>query len=136
MRTTNSVKNISIGIISQIVIVLLGLISRKVFLDSLGIEYLGIDGLLTNVIAIMALVESGIGMSIVYNLYKPLAENNKNKVIALIQLYKKAYGVLAIIILFISIIIYPFLGNIMKGQDSISNFPIIYFLFVAKNMIS
>ena len=136
MRTTNSIKNISIGIISQIVIVLLGLISRKVFLDSLGIEYLGIDGLLTNVIAIMALVESGIGMSIVYNLYKPLAENNKNKVIALIQLYKKAYGVLAIIILFISIILYPFLGNIIKAEDSISNFSIIYFLFVAKNMIS
>ncbi|MFS0638295.1 oligosaccharide flippase family protein [Mesobacillus foraminis] len=136
MRTSNSLKNISIGIISQIIIVLLGFISRKVFLDSLGIEYLGIDGLLTNVIAIMALVESGIGMSIVYNLYKPLANNDKSKVIALIQLYKKVYGILAIIILVISIIIFPLLEYIMKDAGSISNVSLIYFLFIAKNAVS
>lgn len=129
-------KNISIGVFSQIIIVLLGLISRKVFVDSLGIDYLGIDGLLTNVIAIMALVESGIGISIVYNLYKPLAENDKDKVTALIQLYKKAYKVLAIIILVISIVLFPFLMNILKDADFISNISFIYFLFVVKNMIS
>ena len=136
MRTTHSIKNISISIISQLVIVALGFISRKVFLDSLGVDYLGVNGLLTNVLSMMALVEGGIGLSIVYNLYKPLAENDRKKVIALVQLYKKAYALLAIIILLISICLYPFLGNLMKDADSISNITIIYFLFVAKNMIS
>ncbi|MGX2961377.1 lipopolysaccharide biosynthesis protein [Peribacillus sp. JNUCC 23] len=136
MRTTNSIKNISISIISQLVIVVLGFISRKVFLDSLGVDYLGINGLLTNVLSMMALVEGGIGLSIVYNLYKPLAEDDREKVIALVQLYKKVYGLLAIIIFLISICLYPFLGNLMKDGHSISNITIIYFLFVAKNMIS
>jgi O-antigen/teichoic acid export membrane protein len=136
MRTNHSIKNIFISIFSQVIIVLLGFVSRKVFIDSLGAGYLGVNGLLTNVLSIMALVEGGIGISIVYNLYKPLAEDDRNKIIALVQLYKKAYGILAIIILIISIILFPFLGRLMKDGSSISHLSIIYFLFVAKNMIS
>jgi O-antigen/teichoic acid export membrane protein len=136
MRIKHSIKNIFISISSQVIIVLLGFLSRKVFLDSLGADYLGVNGLLTNVLSIMALVESGIGISIVYNLYKPLAEKDQNKIIALVQLYKKAYGILAIIVLVISIILYPFLGHLMKNGSSVSHLSIIYFLFVLKNMIS
>ncbi|MGF9965397.1 lipopolysaccharide biosynthesis protein [Bacillus rhizoplanae] len=136
MRTIHSIKNISISIISQVVIVILGFISRKVFLDSLGVDYLGVDGLLTNVLSVLALVEAGIGASIVYNLYKPLADGNRAKVIALVQLYKRAYGVLAIIMLLLSICLYPFLEHLMKNGSSISNISIIYFIFVAKNMIA
>ncbi len=136
MRTKHSLRNIYIGILSQIILVLLGFISRKVFVDSLGIDYLGINGLLSNVLSVMALVESGIGISIVYNLYKPLAEGEKRKVIALVQLYKKAYGILALIVLVISIFLFPLLDYLMKEGGNIDNLAIIYFLFVAKNMIS
>ncbi|PFP29505.1 hypothetical protein COJ96_10175 [Bacillus sp. AFS073361] len=136
MRTKNSLRNIFIGIASQIIIAILGFLSRKIFLDSLGIDYLGVNGLLTNVLSMMALVESGIGTSIVYNLYKPLAENDRNKIISLVQLYKKAYGVLAIIIFLLSLILYPFLDILMKDGSTVSNITLIYFLFVAKNMLS
>ena len=103
MRTSNSIKNIYITILTQVIITILGFISRKVFLDSLGTEYLGINGLLTNVLSMLSLVEGGIGASITYNLYKPLAENNEQKVIALVQLYKKLYGILAIAIFILSL---------------------------------
>ncbi|PLR87263.1 lipopolysaccharide biosynthesis protein [Bacillus sp. V33-4] len=136
MRIKHSIKNISISIFSQMVIVILGFISRKVFLDSLGVDYLGVNGLLTNVLSMIALVEGGIGISIVYNLYKPLAENDREKIIALVQLYRKAYAVLAIIVLFISLALYPFLGYLMKDGGSISNITIIYLLFVVKNVIA
>lgn len=136
MRTTHSIKNISISIFYQLVVVLLGLISRRVFLDSLGVEYLGVNGLLTNVLSVLMLVESGIGTSIVYNLYKPLAENNTSQIIALIQLYKKAYTGLAFIVLLITVIVYPFLGYFIKGGNNIPNLPIIFFIFVVKTMIS
>ncbi|WP_226645630.1 lipopolysaccharide biosynthesis protein [Mesobacillus subterraneus] len=135
MRIQNTMKNIFINISSQIVMIILGFISRKVFIDSLGIEYLGINGLLTNIISMLALIESGIGASIVYSLYKPLAEKNHPKIIALIQLYKKAYTIIAFIILGLSILLFPFLGLLMKGDNSISSITIIYFLFVAKNIV-
>ena len=90
MRTKNSIKNIYMSIITQVVMTLLGFISRKVFLNSLGTEYLGINGLLTNVLSMLSLVEGGIGTSIIYNLYKPLAEDDKPKIIALVN-YTKSY---------------------------------------------
>ena len=105
MRTKNSIKNICISILTQIVITLLGFVSRKVFIDNLGTEYLGINGLLSNVLSMLSLVEGGIGTSIVYNLYKPLAENDEPRIIALVQLYKKLYGILAIIIFGLSLTI-------------------------------
>lgn len=108
MRTKKAIKNIATSIISQVVIIILGFVSRKVFIDNLGTEYLGINGLLTNILSMMVLIEGGIGISIVYNLYKPLAENNKEQIIALVNLYKKSYRVLALIILIISIFLYPF----------------------------
>lgn len=136
MRSKNALKNISISIFSQIIIILLGFLSRKVFIDSLGAEYLGINGLLTNVLSMMVLIEGGIGASIVYNLYKPLANNNKDKIIALVNLYKKSYGILSIIMIAISIILYPFIGVIMKLDEPIEGMAFVYFIFIAKNVIS
>lgn len=124
------------SIITQIVITLLGFISRKVFLNSLGTEYLGINGLLTNVLSMLSLVEGGIGTSIIYNLYKPLAEDDEPKIIALIQLYKKLYGILAVVIFILSMGLYPLLGVLIKGGTNISFLGFVYFIFVIKNVIS
>lgn len=136
MRVKNSIKNISISIGTQIVIILLGFISRKVFLDNLGTEYLGINGLLTNILSMLSLVEGGIGLSIVYNLYKPLADNDIEKVTALVQLYKKLYGILAIVIFILSAVLYVFLETFIKGGTTVPFVSVVYFIFVFKNMIS
>lgn len=136
MRVENSLRNISASMVSQVIIIILGFLSRKIFLDNLGTEYLGINGLLTNVLSMLGLVESGIGVSIIYNLYKPLAENDEKKVASLVQLYKKTYGILAIIVLMLSLLIYPLVLKIMKGNESNSYITVIYFIFVIRNIIS
>ena len=136
MRTKESIKNISINMLSQIVIILLGFISRKVFINSLGSEYLGINGLMSNVLSLLGLVESGIGVSIVYNLYKPLAENDERKVISLIQLYKKTYIVLSIVVFILSLALYPIMLKVVKSSETTVYITIIYFIFVLRNIIS
>ena len=136
MRTKNSIKNISITIFTQVIITLLGFISRKIFLNILGSEYLGINGFLTNVLSMLSLVEGGIGTSITYNLYKPLAEDDKKRVIALVQLYKKIYGILGCFIFLLSLTLYPFLGIFIRDSNDIQFIGVIYFIFVMKNIIS
>ena len=136
MRIKNSIKNIYISILTQIIVILLGFISRKIFLDNLGTEYLGINGLLTNILSMLSLVEGGIGTSIVYNLYKPLGCKDIEKVTALVQLYKKLYGVLAIVIFVLSIIMYMFLGSFIKGETTVPFVGVVYFIFVLKNVVS
>ncbi len=136
VRSEKAFKNIFMGILYQVIIVLLGFISRKVFLDSLGSEYLGINGLLTNVLSSMVLIEGGIGISIVYNLYNPLAKKDTEQIMALVSLYKKAYRVLALIIFLICLGMYPFLPILMKTDNTIPFISLVYWLFVMKSLIS
>ena len=136
MRVKNSIKNIYISIFTQLIITLLGFISRRVFISSLGSEYLGVNGLLTNVLSMLSLVEGGIGTSIVYNLYKPLAENDRPKIIALVQLYKRIYTVLAIFIFLLGMALYPFLGIFVKEEEKVNYLFLVYLIFVIKNVIS
>lgn len=136
MRIQNSLKNISMGILTQIVVVLLGFLCRKTFLDSLGADYLGVNGLLVNILSMLSLVEGGIGANIVYHLYKPLAERDEEKIIALMQLYKKLYTGIAILVLFLSLGLYPFLGMVVDKSSTIPELTIVYFIFVARNVLS
>lgn len=137
MRIKSSIKNISVTIISQVVMILLGFISRKAFVDNLGIDYLGINAVMANVISMLSLVEGGLGTSIVFNLYKPLANRDEEKIIALVQLYKKVYRVIALIVFALSIALYSFIPYIIKDNKlSQSYIAIVFFIFVFKNMVS
>ena len=136
MRINHSIKNITIGVSTQLIITLLGFISRRIFIDSLGTEYLGVNGVLTNILTAMVLLEGGIGISIVYNLYKPLAQDNQKLVTALIRLYKKAYLCLAGLIFLVCLALFPFLRNIIKSENEIPYLGLVYWIFVAKCLAS
>ncbi|PGL70335.1 hypothetical protein [Bacillus sp. AFS055030] len=129
MRIKNSIINIFAGLGNQIVITLLSFISRTVFINSLGIEYLGLNGLLTNILSMLTLAEAGIGASIIYSLYKPVAENDQEKINVLMKLYKKAYFIIALIVLLLGLSLMPFLGFFIKDSN-LENVNTIYFLFL------
>lgn len=116
MRTKNSIINISVGISNQLIITFLSFFSRTVFIHTLGVDYLGINGLFTNILAMLSLAEAGIGSSIIYNLYKPVADNDKEKIIMLMNLYKKAYLAIALIVFLLGLFIMPFLSFLSKRQ--------------------
>ena len=65
-----------------------------------------------------------------------MAQKNEPKIIALVQLYKKIYGILAIIIFILSLIIYPMISLLIKKDTDIPYVGFVYFIFVLKNMIS
>lgn len=129
MRVKNSVINISVGLGNQIIITSLSFISRTVFIRTLGVEYLGINGLITNILAMLALVEAGIGASIMYSLYKPVAENDQNKINVLMKLYRNAYMIIALIVLLLGLSIMPFLEYFVK-DTTVENIHLIYSIFL------
>ena len=81
--------NILAGSVSQVISMILQLIGRTIFINSLGIEYLGINAMFYNILMVLSMADLGFGSAIVYSMYKPLAENDTEKVIALITYYKK-----------------------------------------------
>ncbi len=88
MRVENSIKIAKAGIIYQIVTTILGFVNRVVFIKYLGSDYLGFSGLFTSILSMLSLAELGLGGAIVYNLYKPIAEQDEVKIVAFIRFYK------------------------------------------------
>lgn len=131
MRTTNAFKNMISTLSSHFTSMLLGFISQAIFVRILGTEYLGVNGLFSNIISMLGVVELGIGSAIIYNLYKPIAQEDKEKIKTLMKFYQKCYRIIAFIIFLIGMLIIPFL-NIIVGETSIAQNEIIliYMLFI------
>ena len=79
-RVHRSMMNIKVGMLFYILSLFLAFFSRKIFLDCLGAEFIGLTGMLMNIMSFLSVAELGIGTSIVYFLYKPLQEDNHNKI--------------------------------------------------------
>lgn len=135
-RTRNSVRNLITAIIGQGVGFVISFIARIFFIRTLGREYLGLNGLFTNILTILSLAELGVGEAITFSLYKPLAENNTKKCSMLMQLYKKVYTVIGVTILFIGLCLTPFLPLIIKDMPDIPYISLIYALFVVNTAVS
>jgi O-antigen/teichoic acid export membrane protein len=129
MRTKQSILNISAGLGSQLLITILSFFSRTVFIHTLGLDYLGVNGLFTSILAMLTLAEAGIGSSIVYSLYKPVADNDKHTINALMQLYKKAYMVIALVVLLLGLGLMPFLHLFVKDTH-VTHLHLIYLIFL------
>lgn len=135
MRTLNSAKNLITSIGITLVMTFLGFFTRKIFVDSVGVEYIGLNGFLTNILGVMSLLEGGFATSVIYNMYKPIAAEDHPKIIALLQLYKKVYRWIALGIFILSLLIYPFLHIFIKDVTSLSYLSIVYFIFVFNTLV-
>ena len=130
MRKQNSIKNIIGSMLSNILTIIIGLIAQAVFIKILGSEYLGLNGLFSNIITMLGIVELGVGNAIIYNLYKPIAENNIGKIKSLMNFYKKSYRLIACIVAIIGIIIIPFLPFFIEEVSIDINITLVYLLFL------
>lgn len=138
MRTKSSLKNMLFSMISNILTRLMGLVVQTIFLRTLGTEYLGLNGLFSNVISMLGMAELGIGSAIIFKLYKPLSDNDTEKIKALMNFYKKCYRIIATFVFCVGIILIPFL-NVFVDIDSVTvdiNVYIVYLLFLFDIVIS
>ena len=129
-------KNIKYSAINYVVINLLKFLVRMVFIRTLSIEYLGVNGLFTNVLAMLSLAELGIGPAIVYSLYKPLAYSDKNTVKAIMHLFKKVYIAIGGVILFLGLLLYPWLDSFIKDGQTVPDVHYFYLVFLLNTVVS
>lgn len=135
-RTKNSIINSIYASSNQIITILLSFAIRTVFIAKLSAEYLGVNGLFTNIISMLSLADLGIDIAIPYTLYKPLATDNREKIKALMKLYAKIYNVIGVVVLIIGISVTPFLKYIIQDMPNITEINYIYILFVINSALS
>lgn len=135
MRTVKQIKNFSAAIFRYLLTFFFSFYTRRLFVDALGVEYLGVSGLMGNVLGMLAIAELGIGSSIVFSLYKPLAEKDQNKIHLLIDLYRKLYRYIALFVSVVGLGLMPFLTDISPDLVNIPHYNIIYLMFLANSVI-
>lgn len=115
-RTKNAKRNIAWGLFNKIIAMLVPFIMRTIIIYTLGNLYLGLNSLFASVLNALNLAELGIGSAMVFAMYKPVAENDKTKVSALLMLYKRAYLIIGCVVLGLGATIIPFLRNFINGS--------------------
>lgn len=137
-RKINAILSSSAGLIQQMVQIFGTFAYRTVFLYFLSKEYLGFEGLFSNILQLFSLAELGIGSAILYSMYKPFAAQDTQKISALIHFYSKVYHFLAVFVMLLGICFYPFIGMVINMSEVPSdvNLTVVYFLFVLRSVSS
>lgn len=135
-RTENCIRNVKYAIVGQAAGIAISFFSRMVFVHILGREYLGLDGLFSNIISVLSIVELGVGTAIVFSMYKPLADGDEYRLKALMDVYKKAYISIGITVAAVGSALTPFLRHLIRDMPDIPYISLLYLLFVANSALS
>uniref|UniRef100_UPI00280ACE13 lipopolysaccharide biosynthesis protein n=1 Tax=uncultured Thomasclavelia sp. TaxID=3025759 RepID=UPI00280ACE13 len=115
-RTKNATRNIIAGLGLKVYSIIVPFIMRTIMLYVLGAEYLGLDGLFASILQVLNLTELGVGMAMVNSMYKPIAEDDVDKICALMNLYKLYYRCIGCVILTIGFSLMFFLSDLISGD--------------------
>ncbi len=136
-RTKNATRNIMFNGMSQMMNMLVPFIMRSIILNFLGMEYLGLGGLFRSILSILNLAELGVGSTMVFSMYKPIAEDDKDTICALMKLYRKFYRIIGLVILTIGLILTPFLPNLIGGEVTADvDLYVLYFMNLGSTVLS
>jgi len=107
-RTRKGVRNSFVAVAVQVVSLLVGFFSRKIFLDYLGTEVLGLNTTASSLLNFLNLAELGIETAISYTLYKPLYEKDETSIREIIAIQGWFYRRVALVIIAGSLLLMPF----------------------------
>lgn len=130
MRVQKSIKNVTTGLVGQVLTLVLSFVVRTVFIQQLGVTYLGISGLFGNILSILSFAELGFGQAIVFSLYKPIANNNVEKIKSLMYIFRTVYIWMFAVVMVLGLSLTPFLDFFVDDINAVPNLRLIYVMYV------
>ncbi len=136
-RVHKSILNAEVNLIFYFLTLLLAFFSRRIFLDCLGAEFIGLTGTLGNILGYLNLAELGITSCIGYFLFKPLQSNNRQEIQDILSLLGYLYNWIGCIILAGGILVSLFFPIIFaKAELELGIIYYAYYLYLASSLTS
>jgi O-antigen/teichoic acid export membrane protein len=128
-RVAKAIKNVKFSVFFYSLFILVQFFSRKIFLDNLGDDFMGLTATLQSFLGFLNLAELGIGTAVGFSLYRPLFENNQKEINNIINLFGYLYKKIGLAILLLSVVLSCFFPIIFNSVS----FPLglIYYVFFA-----
>ena len=110
-RVNKGVKNIIWGGVSQLLVLLIGLVLPRLIMMSYGSEVNGLFNSINQIFNYIALLEAGIGTATIQALYKPIVHNDRNEISSILvatrNYFRKVTGIYFAAVVAVSLI-FPF----------------------------
>ena len=135
--TRKSAKNAFVSLLAQAFTLLLNFVSRSVFIRYLSTEYLGVNGLFSNVLTLLSFAELGIGGALVYAMYRTMKEKNEEKLSQLLSFYRKAYYGIALAVICVGFVLSFFVEYLVAEQPDIKeSMQAVFWMCLLNNALS
>lgn len=128
-RVKKTFLNARVNLIFYFLTLALSFFSRKIFLDCLGADFVGLTGTLGNILGYLNLAELGVGSAIGYLLYKPLFDHDEEKICDIISVMGYLYRCIGLFILGAGIVLSFFLPLIFPDSNTGFSLSLIYFAY-------
>ena len=130
-KTENVLRNAAIGITNNVVVLALHLLSRKLFLAYLGLEYLSLEQVAKSLFSILSFTEMGIGSAVLYMLYKPVAEDNRPEITRIVNTFRRLNTAVGCVIVLLGLCCLPFLPLFVTTTVPMGQVYVIFLLRLA-----
>ena len=136
-RTQNAARNVVFGGLYNIYTTIVPFFMRTALIYFMGVQYLGLNGIFASVISVLNLAELGVGSAMVYSMYKPIAEDDKATICALMNLYRRYYRIIGLVIAAAGLCLFPFIPRLVKDDlPPDVNIYVLYSLFLCETVLS
>ncbi len=137
-RTKQAARNIAFGYVGQLGTAIMSFILRRLFIRYLSEDLLGVNSLYSNILSLLNMAELGIGTALNFSLYGPVARGEKEKIKSYMQMYKRAYYTIAVVVAVIGLAVTPFLRIFAGNPDNITtrDLTLYYFIFLFNTVSS
>ncbi len=136
-RTKNTARNIVASYVFIAIQIVFAFASKSIIVYTMGSAYLGLSSLFTSILNVLNVAELGFTTSIVYFMYKPLSDNDTDRVCALLSYLKRVYRIVGTGMIVVGLLLLPFLNKLIRGDvPSDINIYCLYFLYLINTAAS
>ncbi len=115
-------RNTIFAFINKILVLVLAFVLRKVFILFLSEELLGLNSLFADLLGLLNLADMGLGVAVQFNLYKPIAEKDQQKIGRILNATKRIYNIIGISMIVVGLILSFFIQFLIKDNPYELNF--------------
>lgn len=135
-RAHYSMVNSTVSVVCKVAAILFGYLTRVVLIRTLSTDYVGLNGLLVNILGALSLTMMGLSTALAYAMYVPAAQGDEAKQRSLLRLYGKVYRAFALGVLCFGALLYPFLPLLLRKPWEAGSLPLILALHTVNAALS
>lgn len=113
-RSSIAIKSGVLGFSSQVLTIIINFIIRTCLIKYLGVEILGLDGVIRELVSMLSLADLGLSSAMIFRLYKAVIDDDTDKITDLMVIYKQVYKFIALAVFSIGVLLSLFLKFIIS----------------------